>query len=122
MKFEVTLPYPPSVNTYWRHISSGRMKGRTLISEAGRRYREAIKVSAIAEAWPRFGAEMRLRVSIDAFMPDRRRRDIDNVLKAALDSLTHAELWGDDNQIDDLRIVRKPTLGGMVRVSVETIT
>jgi len=42
--------------------------------------------------------------------PDRRRRDLDNAMKALLDSLEHAGVYDDDSQIDDLRIVR----GGIV--------
>ncbi|HEK2062561.1 TPA: RusA family crossover junction endodeoxyribonuclease, partial [Proteus mirabilis] len=32
--------------------------------------------------------------------------DLDNLPKAVFDSLTHAEFWGDDSQIDDMRIRR----------------
>ena len=117
----VTLPYPPSVNRYWRHPTKGPLAGRHLVSEHGRGYREAIRNTALIEAWPRFEKEARLKVAIDAYMPDRRRRDLDNVLKAVFDSLTHAELWGDDSQIDSLTIVRVPTLGGMLKVTVEQI-
>lgn len=47
-----------------------------------------------------------LSVTISAAPPDRRKRDLDNLLKAPLDALTHALLWQDDGQIDDLRIRR----------------
>ena len=39
-------------------------------------------------------------------MPDRRKRDLDNLHKGILDGLTHAGVWKDDSQIDDLRIYR----------------
>lgn len=32
------LPFPPSVNTYWRAPNKGPLKGRHMISEAGRRF------------------------------------------------------------------------------------
>jgi len=99
------LPYPPSNNAYWRHISKGPLAGRVLISEEGRRFREAV----IAQV-DRFKLDGRLKVEIEATMPDRRRRDIDNLPKAVLDALTHAQVWGDDNQIDDLRIYRAPEI------------
>jgi crossover junction endodeoxyribonuclease RusA len=51
-------------------------------------------------------------------MPDKRRRDLDNILKALLDGLTHSGVWGDDSQVVDLRIVKAPTLGGMVKVNI----
>jgi hypothetical protein len=36
---KLTLPFPPSVNTYWRAPNKGPLKGRHMISEAGRRFR-----------------------------------------------------------------------------------
>ena len=34
---EVTLPWPPTVNTYWRVFN-----GRSILSEKGREYRKAV--------------------------------------------------------------------------------
>lgn len=92
------LPYPPSMNRYWRSVQN-----RVLISAEGRKYREAV----IAEV-DGYKLDGRLKVEIEATMPDKRRRDVDNLFKAALDALTHAQVWLDDSQIDDLRIVRAP--------------
>ena len=102
---EITLPYPPSVNTYWRAIG----RGRVIISKKGREYRqevvyETLKQRGTLRTQP---LEGRLRVDIGAWMPDKRRRDLDNILKAALDSMVHAGLMLDDEQIDDLRIRRE---------------
>jgi crossover junction endodeoxyribonuclease RusA len=62
----------------------------------------------------------RLRVDIVATMPDRRRRDLDNLLKALLDALQHARVFFDDEQIDALSVRRngcaKP---GGVEVTIE---
>ena len=38
---------------------------------------------------------------IEAWMPDKRVRDLDNLLKAPLDALTRAGFWVDDSQIAD---------------------
>lgn len=38
----LTLPFPPSVNKYYRHINKGQLAGRTLISEEGRAFRSAV--------------------------------------------------------------------------------
>jgi len=43
---------------------------------------------------------------MDAFPPDRRRRDLDNLQKSTLDALEHAGLYEDDSQID-LLIARR---------------
>lgn len=119
MTFEVVLPYPPSTNTYWRHPSRGPLAGRHLISEKGRQYRDAV-VRLLAQTGNAYGfsAEARLQVQIEAWMPDKRRRDLDNVLKAALDALTHAGVYPDDSQIDSLTITRAPTVGGMLKVRI----
>jgi len=111
----MVLPWPPTVNTYWRNVA-----GRVLISQSGREYRQAIAELAAAEKWPKYGSA-RLSVSIEAWMPDKRRRDLDNLLKSMLDSLTHAGVWDDDSQIDGLAIWRAPLIGGMCKVEVTTI-
>ncbi len=109
---ELELPWPPSVNRYWRHVGA-----RTLLSRAGRKYRQAVALRVVLAGRPR--VEGRLEVVIDAFPPDRRVRDLDNGLKAPLDALTHAGVYADDGQIDDLRIrrgaVRK---GGVMAVTI----
>lgn len=96
----IKLPFPPTVNTYYRNVN-----GRTLISRRGREFRKLIQVLAMVERWPQFGKQ-RIRVTITANPPDRRRRDLDNLLKSTFDSLTHAGVWHDDCQIDDFRIIR----------------
>ena len=48
----------------------------------------------------------RLYVTITAYQPDNRRRDLDNLPKAILDALQHAGVYEDDSQIDELRIGR----------------
>lgn len=100
------LPYPPSTNTYWRHITKGKLAGRTLISEAGRDYRAAIQSLSAANKLPRFGGDVRLAFAMEVHAPDRRRRDLDNTLKATFDSLTHAGVWDDDSQIDRIQVER----------------
>lgn len=107
----LTLPWPPTVNTYYRNV-----QGKTLISAAGRAYRAAVADQVLVQR----GAKQlsgRLEVSIVAHVPDRRRRDLDNLLKGTLDSLTHAGVWVDDEQIDRLTIERGP-VGGMVKVTI----
>jgi len=95
----LALPYPPSVNHYWRH-----WRGRTLISRAGREYRAAVCQLLARPAGqggepPRNG---RVALCMDAFPPDRRRRDLDNIQKPVLDALEHARTYEDDSQIDFL--------------------
>jgi crossover junction endodeoxyribonuclease RusA len=94
----IVLPWPPSVNGYWRSF-----RGRQIISREGRVYRET------AVALVRAGQHLAIgrapcNVSIVAWMPDARRRDVDNLLKAPLDALAHAGLYDDDSQIQMLTV------------------
>lgn len=119
---KLTLPWPPSANTYWRHPTKGKLAGRHLISEAGRAYRDAVAWQVRVQCCLEKPIAKPLAVDIVAFMPDRRRRDLDNLLKALLDSMTHAGVWVDDSLIHDLRIRRAPTIGGMVKVEIKEAT
>ena len=113
---EVTLPWPPTVNTYWRRVGN-----KTLISRAGRQYRDYAESQAYEmdrRQWPLKG---RLQVVINAYPPDKRRRDLDNILKALLDALGHIGLYQDDSQIDRIEVIRCP-MGGYVDVKIEEIT
>lgn len=107
----LALPFPPSVNSYWRNIVIGG-RPRTLISEAGRKYRETILGLGVihhlrhGRTEPLVAASDRIAVYILLIMPDRRRRDCDNFLKSTLDCLTHAGVWADDSQIDLLTVER----------------
>ncbi|MWQ97443.1 crossover junction endodeoxyribonuclease, partial [Escherichia coli] len=38
---KLILPFPPSVNTYWRHPNKGAFAGKSLISSAGRKFQSA---------------------------------------------------------------------------------
>lgn len=107
----ITLPWPPSVNHYWAPAKQGGMR----IGPRGKAYRAAV-VAALADQghWlivfagqrgPLYAA--RLRVLVLAYPPDRIRRDIDNLGKAALDALESAGIYQDDSQIDDLHIIRR---------------
>jgi len=100
------LPYPPSINHYWRRVGP-----RTLISREGRRFRERVTGILAAEGVrPITGP---LAVEVEVFPPDARRRDCDNTLKALLDALQHGGAYADDSQIVDLSIKkREPVQGG----------
>lgn len=112
---EITLPWPPSVNTYWRTF-----RGRMIISAHGREYRAAVAEQVLLQLAARHYTAP-LKITIEAWRPDRRKRDLDNLLKAALDSLAHAGVFEDDAQIVDLRIYWAPAIGGMLKVQIEEI-
>lgn len=121
-KIELVLPWPPSVNQYWRHPSKGPLAGRHLISEQGRNYRGRVLHQITAEG-QRHKLADRLSVSILCYPPDRRRRDLDNILKAALDALVFAGVMLDDSQIDRLAIERCDVQApGRLEITIERLT
>ena len=113
----LTLPYPPSVNHYWRRVGP-----RTLISREGRTFRR--DVCALLAAGNGNGPRKppsggRIALAMDAFPPDRRRRDLDNIQKPVLDALEHAGVYEDDSQIDLLLTRRREVVsGGRLEVDV----
>lgn len=100
------LPFPPSVNRYWRHVGMGGGV-RVLLSREGRRYKAAVWATVRARGGTGEPLTGRLAVDVRLYPPDRLRRDIDNFGgKALLDALTDAGVWQDDSQLDELRIRR----------------
>lgn len=101
---QILLPWPPSVNHYW--ASNGR---RRYITQRGVDYRREVHSIAIKKFGKQFEPlKGRLAVRIEVYPPDRRKRDLDNLLKAPLDALSHAGIYVDDSQIDRLIVARYP--------------
>jgi crossover junction endodeoxyribonuclease RusA len=118
MKYHIEIPWPPTVNTYWRNTKRG-----VLISKAGRIFGQ--KVALIVKQAIGHQQELhvgRLEVTIYAYPPDRRARDLDNILKAPLDACTKGGLWADDSQVDCLTIIRGPVRkGGGMELIVQVL-
>lgn len=86
---KLILPFPPSVNTYWRHPNKGAFAGKSLISAAGRKFQSAA-CAAIVEQLRRLPKPTSAPASVEIvlFPPDNRIRDLDNYNKALFDALT----------------------------------
>jgi len=112
---EITLPWPPTVNTYWRNFN-----GRTIISKRGREYRHEV-LHQVLQQKADLKIDYAMKIEIQAFRPDRRRRDLDNLLKALLDSLAHANVMQDDALVEDLRVYWADESGGYVKITIEGI-
>jgi len=111
------LPWPPSVNHYYGH----RGNGSRYIRERGALYRREVWALVCSSGPPPEYAG-RLWVKIECFPPDKRHRDLDNILKALLDALELARVFVDDNQIDRLELTRhQPVARGSVVVTIGEI-
>lgn len=68
---KLILPFPPSVNTYWRHPNKGAFAGKSLISEAGRKFQSAA-CAAIVEQLRRLPKPTSAPASVEIvlFPPD----------------------------------------------------
>jgi len=110
---ELSLPFPPSVNSYYRSIARGKIC-QAIISKKGREYKDKVKSFVGSSTL----TDKPLSVAIKLHAPDKRKRDIDNYLKALLDSLTGC-IWVDDSQINELSITRNEVVtNGKVKVKV----
>jgi crossover junction endodeoxyribonuclease RusA len=98
LRFE--LPYPPSINHYYIHSASGVMLGAK-----GKSYRR--DATFLLHKYRNICKDKRLAVTINVFPPDKRKRDIDNILKCLLDAMEHANVFDNDNQIDMLTVIRR---------------
>ena len=100
------LPYPPSTNTAY-----AVRNGRKIKTKKAREYAQAV-LDEITYAFhvrgePRtLHPHNRLVTKVEVFTPDKRRRDLENTTKIAIDALMKA-LSLDDSQIDELHLYRR---------------
>ena len=117
---KLILKYPPSVNQYWRSkIVTSKYKPpfiNVYISSKGIQFKEDVLYDTIKQKVYNKRISHNIRVIVFLYPPDKRIRDVDNPMKALLDSLGKkgAKVYLDDSQIKDLRIIMKepnPKLG-----------
>lgn len=117
---KLVLPFPPSVNTYWRAPNKGPLAGRHLVSADGRKYQSAACAAIIEQLrrLPKPSTEQ-AAVEITLYPPDARRRDLDNYNKALFDALTHAGIWEDDSQVKRMLVEWGPVVPkGRVEITI----
>jgi len=98
MSLTFDLPMPPSVNGMYRNVTG---KGRVKTKEA--------KAWAHEAQWMLIAQRNRssqhrcivgpVAVTVEAYRPGNKRRDLDNILKALLDLLTASKTIKDDSQV-----------------------
>lgn len=98
MQIIVSLPFPPSLNRLWR---AG--KGKVYRSADYEAWRSESAWEARRQAGTRKIAGQ-FRIIVNVVRPDRRHRDIDNLLKAVLDCLQHAGVIKNDKNCEHIEI------------------
>jgi crossover junction endodeoxyribonuclease RusA len=115
---DIEYPYPPTVNTYWRTAVKGK-RAITYVSTRGKKYsHDVINLTKASRA--NLNTDKPLEVTVLVYPPDKRKRDIDNILKALLDSMQKANVYQDDSQICKLTVTRCEIIKhGKVSVSIK---
>jgi crossover junction endodeoxyribonuclease RusA len=119
---EFSLPIPPSANHCYRRVTKGGRRMNVMTNTAKRWY-EAAQATALEEAqrigWVRPDG-LKVVVEYTVYWPDRRERDVHNLLKVMMDALqvvTGKDRWALPRAVDfsydrenprvELRIYRK---------------
>jgi crossover junction endodeoxyribonuclease RusA len=97
MTISVSLPYPPSTNSIWARTKSGGVRKsdeyKLWLEAAGWQIHQQ-KPGQIAGKYV---------LLIEATRPDKRLRDIDNIIKSVSDALQRFSVVTDDCLCEDVR-------------------
>jgi crossover junction endodeoxyribonuclease RusA len=108
---QVPLPFPPSVNAFWRY--SG--KGRAYLTPGAKAWKTAaawaFREAVLNGSTPCLG---RFHFYLEVGRPDRRKRDLDNLFKGILDAAQAGGAIRDDSDaqsvsarwVEDLKGIR----------------
>ena len=120
---QFTLPWPPSVNQLhapFVNPKTGR-PGIRLTSKA-KRYKRLAAGHLMIQRLTLRKLTGDLRCTITARPPDNRRRDMSNLDKIVHDCITDAQVWIDDSQATDTRVVKGlPVKGGLLEITIEQL-
>jgi crossover junction endodeoxyribonuclease RusA len=100
-KVLLELAFPPSANHYWRYVNSQVLK-----SKDARSYIKAVGQIWMVSRQKAFPKDERLKLEVLAMPKDKRKRDLDNLLKVLCDALESAGVFKNDSQIDEIVIKR----------------
>lgn len=110
---QVTLPYPPSVNSIWRHAGN-----KSYLTAKAKDWKTnaawTVKAAVLGGSKPIMGP---FNVHLEVGRPDKRKRDLDNLIKVVLDSVKDGGAIRDDSDAQSIHAQWVPDLKG-VRVTV----
>lgn len=123
---KILLPFPPSVNAYWKQVVIKTKTGKNFRSTALTKRAKEFRIAAfitVKQQYPIHRViDYPVKVLIHLHPPSLRKYDVDNFNKGILDALTHSNIWVDDELVCDLRIVKRPKQkGGAVIVDIQPL-
>ena len=123
--FKATLPMPPSVNHYWgKSVKSGggRKYVHVYLTAKAKKFRASV-IAYVASLNGIRTHQGRIKAVVTLHGATKRNFDVDNFMKGIGDALTHARVYRDDSQIDELIIKRGEIIkGGMVKVELYNLS
>lgn len=94
IRYDITCPFPPSVNTVYTIV-----RNRKILSAKGRKYKEVFKTKYDTPTETIKGA---VRTTYTFYRGDARKYDVSNFIKTVEDCLTEAKFWEDDYQVTEV--------------------
>jgi crossover junction endodeoxyribonuclease RusA len=113
----LTVPWPPSINSYWR-----RSGYTTYIGPIGKRFlARFVELMGDCDV-PVLTIDFDLKLTAVFYPPDDRGRDLDNIPKVMIDSIVKMGIMDNDKQIRwmDIRFGHK-VKGGRVDVIIQIL-
>lgn len=100
-----------SFSVIGRPVAKGRPRfdrrsGRTYTPKKTREYEEMVGTIAAFRRPARWPLDSEYCVELGVYLPDARKRDIDNIAKCVLDAL-NGIAWRDDRQVANLHVTRE---------------
>lgn len=100
MEVDIILGWPPSVNKVWKY-GGGTVRSQKAVKDyymlSTMLHRRNIKATMMG----------RICVQVLVYPPDKRQRDLDNILKVPMDAMQKIGVYKNDSQIDELHVYRK---------------
>lgn len=114
IKFD--LPYP--VNCSINHLYN-RTKNGCFVNKTAKKYKD--NVYYLLHNFKKFGSQ-NVQLEIIIHPPDKRKRDLDNILKIVFDSLEFSKIIENDFQIVELCVKKKEVIkNGILKITISEI-
>ena len=116
VELKLELPYPVSVNQYYRSIPRGKFCS-VILSQKGREFKAKVKEMVDIDT----PTTKPVLVMIKLYPPTKRKYDVDNMLKSLLDSLIGIA-YEDDSQISCLAVSKEEVVsGGKCEIKIKEV-